>query len=97
MCRLFKVALSSLCRSFASGFASNLICDYGDNLLVENYVLRVLSPLDPHKVRTGAGLDLGVTNLGPQKLEPQQFFPLKRCGQLTAWQKGQRQDLSQKN
>jgi hypothetical protein len=69
MRRLIKMPLSSLRRSLASSFTGNLICDDGDDLLVQNYVLRVLSPLDPYKVRTGAALDLGVPDRSPQKLE----------------------------
>jgi len=67
--RLIKMTIPSLGRSLVSRFAGNLICDNSDDFLVQNYVLRVLSPLDPHKVRTGAALDLRVSDRSPQKLE----------------------------
>jgi hypothetical protein len=48
MRRLIKVAFSSPRRSIASRFAGNLICDDSDDFLVQDYILRVLSPLDPY-------------------------------------------------
>ena len=88
MRRLIKVALSSLCRGLASRFTGNMVSDDGDNFLVKNYVLRVLRPLDPHKVRTGAGLDFGVTNLGPQKLESYNSSPSREAGSSPPGSKG---------
>jgi hypothetical protein len=67
--RLIKVALSDLRRSLASRFAGNLIRDFGNDFLVQNYFLRVLSALDPHQVLTRAALDFGRLDCSPKKFE----------------------------
>src|SRR5277367_2881595 len=75
---LIKVAFSSLRRSITSRFAGNLICNDSDDFLVQNYILRVLRPLDPYEMHTRAAFDFSLPDRGPQKLESQQFFALNR-------------------
>ena len=59
MHRLIEASIPRLRRSLASRLAGNLVSNYDDNFLVQNYVLRVLSPLDSHKVLACTALDFG--------------------------------------
>jgi hypothetical protein len=65
MRRLIEASIPRLRRSLACRLAGNLVSNDGDNFLVKNYVLRVLSPRDPHKVLACTALDFGFPDRSP--------------------------------